>query len=207
MLPGPTPSLPFPVWWRRRSPRSGIVKRRCSATVDQYAGVRVLPRVPELSGAVDAKRFFKRFVATRTPVIVRGGVQRETMAVLADDAALEAAAGDCQLQVEVRAGAESFGRGNKRRMRFGALLRKAAAHVHVLAESRPRPPACAPHVPEPQGRSLHCRAWHAAHLPTRTSGASMRKMSPQRQELLLPNSPQTGHYWRLRLRRARRGST
>ena len=58
-------------------------------------------------------------------MIVRGGVQRETMAILADDAALQAAAGDCQLQVEVRAGAaDAFGKGNRRRMRFGALLRK-----------------------------------------------------------------------------------
>ena len=51
----------------------------------------------------------------------------ETMAILADDAALQAAAGDCQLQVEVRAGAaDAFGKGNRRRMRFGALLRKVA---------------------------------------------------------------------------------
>ena len=163
---------PFAVWWRRRSPRSGVAKRR-SAKADRYSGVRELRSVPELRGLVDAQLFFERFVATRTPVIVRGGVQSETMAVLADDAALDAAAGDCQLQVgvlayrprpalasaslltvpysllvthwrsrptthhslrithsrlqvEVRAGAESFGKGNRRRMRFGALLRKAA---------------------------------------------------------------------------------
>ena len=163
---------PFAVWWRRRSPRSGVAKRR-SAKADRYSGVRELHSVPELRGPVDAQLFFERFVATRTPVIVRGGVQSETMAVLADDAALDAAAGDCQLQVgvlayrprpalasaslltvpysllvthwrsrptthhslrithsrlqvEVRAGAESFGKGNRRRMRFGALLRKAA---------------------------------------------------------------------------------
>ena len=91
---------PFAVWWRRRSPRSGVAKRR-SATADRYSGVRDLRSVPELHGPIDARLFFERFVATRTPVIVRGGVQRETMAVLADDAALDAAAGDCQLQVEV----------------------------------------------------------------------------------------------------------
>ena len=115
---------PFAVWWRRRSPRR---RRRRSSTVDRYTGVRKLRSVPELRGPIDAQLFFERFVATRTPVIVRGGVQRETMAVLADDAALEAAAGDCQLQVEVRAGAaDAFGKGNRRRMRFGALLRKVA---------------------------------------------------------------------------------
>ena len=118
--------LPFSVWWRRGSPHSSIAKQRSTRT-DHYTGVRVLPRVPELRGPVDAQQFFERFVATRTPVIVRGGVQPETMAVLADDAALEAAAGDCQLQVEVRSGTESFGRGNRQRMRFDALLRKVAS--------------------------------------------------------------------------------
>ena len=92
-------SSAFAVWWRRRAPRRGVSKRR-SATADRYSGVRELSSVPELRGPIDARLFFERFVATRTPVIVRGGVQRETMAVLADDAALDAAAGDCQLQVE-----------------------------------------------------------------------------------------------------------
>ena len=117
---------PFAVWWRRRSPRRSAVQRR-SSTADRYTGVRKLRSVPELRRPIDAQLFFERFVATRTPVIVRGGVHRETMAVLTDDAALEAAAGDCQLQVEVRAGAaDAFGKGNRRRMRFGALLRKVA---------------------------------------------------------------------------------
>ena len=62
----------------------------------------------------------------RSPVIVRGGLQAETMAVLDDDAALERAAGDCQLQVEVRSDGEAFGRGNKQRMSFAALLREVA---------------------------------------------------------------------------------
>ena len=210
---------PFAVWWRRRSPRSGVAKRR-SATADRYSGVRDLRSVPELHGPIDARLFFERFVATRTPVIVRGGVQRETMAVLADDAALDAAAGDCQLQVEVptlpptpslrlgqpspraayslflthrssltgvcsphphhalrsthsrlqvevRAGADSFGKGNRRRMRFGALLHKvgrpvltrvavanhrglACASGRATAVPRPCRSACARHLPEAQ---------------------------------------------------------
>ena len=98
-------SSAFAVWWRRRAPRRGVsnrgVGKRRSSTADRYSGVRDLSSVPELRGPIDARLFFERFVATRTPVIVRGGVQRETMAVLADDAALDAAAGDCQLQVEV----------------------------------------------------------------------------------------------------------
>ena len=72
-----------------------------------------------------------------------------------------------RLQVEVRAGADSFGKGNRRRMRFGALLHKvgrpvltrvavanhrglACASGRATAVPRPCRSACARHLPEAQ---------------------------------------------------------
>ena len=117
---------PFLVWWRRSAQR---VRKKRRPPPNGYAGVRLGPgdAVPVLSSAIEPREFYDRYVATRTPVIVRGGLLRETMATLANDAVLHQVAGECVLNVETREGSESFGRGKKQSMSFSSLLREVSA--------------------------------------------------------------------------------
>ena len=105
-----------------------------------------------------------------------------------------------RLQVEVRAGAESFGKGNRRRMRFGALLRKARRPLLTCAHLASAVPTCLRTV----------RAWGAGPLVQgppccstgRSSGAAPlgQGLEPRAEPGVLLSAPWHHHRWR-RVRR------
>jgi hypothetical protein len=95
---------------------------------NEYAGFRLRSagRLRAVSAQIGARRFFDRYVATRTPVLVRGLLpelvepSRRWL-----DGGLRRAAGGCRVRVELRgSSAESFGRGNRVEMSFAELLQK-----------------------------------------------------------------------------------
>ncbi len=118
-------------WWRRR----GSAPRRANA----YAGAHIHEdgTVPCLTRPIAPDRFFRDYVATRTPVLLRGaaaaaaaelgGLTRLLGGEHDDWEELGRAAGDATVKVEVRRSAhEPFGRGQHVRMRLSRLLRLLA---------------------------------------------------------------------------------
>ena len=113
-------------------------------------------RVP--FNSLSTRDFFARYVATRRPVILTGGLQNTPWARAASDwtdSFLASAAGDETVRVEVRdADGDRYGVGKYARMRFADFLRKcssgdervylSASPSEVDAHGRPRvvsPPA------------------------------------------------------------------
>lgn len=118
-----------PPWWRRRRwYRSELPGERRTGVRNEYAGFRLRSagRLRAVSAQLGARRFFDQYVATRTPVLVRGLLpeliepSRRWL-----DGGLRRAAGQSRVRVELRgSSAEAFGRGNRVEMPFAELLRR-----------------------------------------------------------------------------------
>lgn len=138
-----------------------------AANVNAYAGFRVphdgfqLERVRV--GDVTPESFFARFVATRTPVVLEGGLPDAAFTAPAKwtNAYLAATAGDALVAVERRAAThEKFGRGFEVPMRFRELLERidGGDELHYLTTQDVeadaldgRPELMAPFVAQLQG--------------------------------------------------------
>ena len=139
--------LPVSVWWRHRRRR----RRRAPTTANhhtQYSGHilfrgEAIPRIP--LDELEPRAFFERFVAARRPVIICGLLPE--LGRLGDDE-LERAAGDCDVDVEVRDGErDAFGKGRKQRMRFGELLehlRRGSTRYYLTTQPLPDEALVAP---------------------------------------------------------------
>ena len=136
--------LPVSVWWRHRRRR----RRRAPTTTHQYTGHvlrrgEAIPRIPLYE--LEPRAFFERFVAARRPVIICGLLPE--LGQLGDDE-LERAAGDCDVDVEVRDGErDAFGKGRKERMRFGELLehlRRGSTRYYLTTQPLPDEALVAP---------------------------------------------------------------
>ena len=98
---------------------------------NEYAGFRLhsAGRLRAVSPTIGARRFYERFVATRTPVLVRGLLPELAQASQRWlNGGLERAAGGRRVSVELRGStAEPFGRGNRVEMSFASLLQTLAS--------------------------------------------------------------------------------
>jgi hypothetical protein len=109
----------------------GGKRARVEAARNEYAGFRV-PRRGWRPEVVDAsmapEEFYRRFVATRTPVVVRGHLRdAEWQGARWNDEHLKRRAGDARVMVERKGANGGFGSGQpKVAMRFGELLDRLA---------------------------------------------------------------------------------
>ena len=118
-------------------------------------------RVP--FNSLSTRDFFARYVATRRPVILTGGLQNTPWARAAGDwtdTFLASAAGDEMVRVEVRdADGDRYGVGKYARMRFADFLRKCSSgdeRVYLSAspsevDAHGRPRVVSPRVASPRG--------------------------------------------------------
>eukprot|EP00966_Prymnesium_polylepis_P261129 6031644-Prymnesium_polylepis.1 len=113
------------MWWRQRAARR---RPAAASSSNEYAGARVRRsgRIPVLSTAaarrMDAVRFFRRFVATRSPVVIHAPLAE--LAHLEPNWWLRPSERASSVKVEVetrRSSAERFGCGVKRRMPYAEL--------------------------------------------------------------------------------------
>ena len=117
---------PFACWWHRK-------RQRTAAT---YSGAHVSRngKVPRISAEkCSSRRFFKKFVAQRRPVVLTGLLPE--LARLEPEWWAPEAARDLIVQAEVRDGPKDrFGRGQRKPIKFGKLLQllKAGSTSHYM---------------------------------------------------------------------------